>query len=138
MEPRSVFKYILYRIESRVFDQTKTGSLTPNLPMYFFPNIIRHIIHSLRLCSLLISHFFQGPALFAYNDAKFDRDDWKGIRMIHNSVKKKDPMRVGRFGLGFKSVFHMTGRGTYILDRCILEYGRKLLWKFIYLHAIAY
>ena len=29
--------------------------------------------------------------------------------MIQDSVKSKDPMKVGRFGLGFKSVFHMTG-----------------------------
>ena len=44
-----------------------------------------------------------------YNDAVFSDDDWKGIRMLHESVKEADPMKVGRFGLGFKSVFHMTG-----------------------------
>ena len=51
----------------------------------------------------------QGPALYAYNDATFSKDDWKGIRMICDSIKVKDPMKVGRFGLGFKSVFNMTG-----------------------------
>ena len=51
----------------------------------------------------------QGPALYVYNDAVFTADDWKGIRMLNDSVKEKDPMKVGRFGLGFKSVFHMTG-----------------------------
>ena len=25
-------------------------------------------------------------------------------------MKEKDPLKVGRFGLGFKSVFHLTGR----------------------------
>ena len=30
--------------------------------------------------------------------------------MINDSVKKADAMKVGRFGLGFKSVFHMTGK----------------------------
>lgn len=29
--------------------------------------------------------------------------------MICDSIKVKDPMKVGRFGLGFKSIFHMTG-----------------------------
>ena len=29
--------------------------------------------------------------------------------MLQDSVKKDDPLKVGRFGLGFKSVFHMTG-----------------------------
>jgi sacsin len=51
---------------------------------------------------------YQGPALYVYNDAVFDEDDWKGIRMLHESIKEADPMKVGRFGLGFKSVFHMT------------------------------
>jgi len=44
-----------------------------------------------------------------YNDAVFSEADWKGIRMLHESIKEDDPMKVGRFGLGFKSVFHMTG-----------------------------
>ena len=30
--------------------------------------------------------------------------------MLCDSNKVKDPMKVGRFGLGFKSVFHITGR----------------------------
>ena len=51
----------------------------------------------------------QGPALYAYNNAVLTAKDWEGIRMIHDSVKADDPMKVGRFGLGFKSVFHMTG-----------------------------
>jgi len=51
----------------------------------------------------------QGPALYVYNDAVFSNDDWKGIRMLHESIKEDDPMKVRRFGLGFKSVFHMTG-----------------------------
>ena len=39
----------------------------------------------------------------------FTPEDWKGIRMLCDSIKVKDPMKVGRFGLGFKTVFHMTG-----------------------------
>jgi sacsin len=51
----------------------------------------------------------QGPALLAYNDATFTEEDWVGIRSMHESVKRKNPLKVGRFGLGFKSAFHMTG-----------------------------
>lgn len=57
----------------------------------------------------------QGPALYAYNDAQFTTDDWRGIRMLCDSVKTKDPMKVGRFGLGFKSVFHVTGKDATVL-----------------------
>lgn len=51
----------------------------------------------------------QGPALYAYNNATFTEQDWTGIRMLQDSVKETDTMKIGQFGLGFKSVFHMTG-----------------------------
>jgi len=51
----------------------------------------------------------QGPALYAFNDASFTPEDWRGILLLSDSIKEKDPLKVGRFGLGFKSVFHMTG-----------------------------
>jgi len=51
----------------------------------------------------------QGPALYAYNDAVFTEQDWTGIRMLQDSIKETDVMKIGQFGLGFKSVFHMTG-----------------------------
>ncbi|KAK7495449.1 hypothetical protein BaRGS_00013388 [Batillaria attramentaria] len=64
--------------------------------------------------------FFMGPALCVYNDEIFSDDDWQGICMLHLSIKEKDPLKVGRFGLGFKSVFHLTDRvvilsGDYVL-----------------------
>ncbi|XP_077862780.1 sacsin-like, partial [Saccoglossus kowalevskii] len=48
---------------------------------------------------------FQGAALYCYNDSVFDEDDWKSIQSVQQSIKKKDPMRTGRFGLGFVSVY---------------------------------
>jgi len=51
----------------------------------------------------------KGPALYAYNDAVFSEDDWKGIRMLLQSVKQHDQHKIGYFGMGFKSVFHITG-----------------------------
>ena len=44
----------------------------------------------------------------------FTEKDWEGIITIYNSVKEKEPLKVGRFGLGFKSVFHMTGKHTTV------------------------
>ena len=36
--------------------------------------------------------------------------------MLCDSIKVKDPMKVGRFGLGFKSVFHVTGKFLFELN----------------------
>ena len=58
---------------------------------------------------LILLSFLQGPALYAYNDALFTERDWTGIRMLQDSIKEADSTKIGRFGLGFKSVFHLTG-----------------------------
>ena len=50
-----------------------------------------------------------------YNNAEFTDEDWEGIQMINSSVKEFDPVKVGRYGLGFKSVFHITGQKFFIL-----------------------
>ncbi|XP_060560516.1 sacsin-like [Ruditapes philippinarum] len=65
--------------------------------------------------------FFKGPALCVYNDAVFSENDWEGIQMIYSSNKEEDPLKVGRFGLGFKSVFHITD------FPCVISGGTVLL-----------
>ncbi|XP_053937570.1 sacsin-like [Cuculus canorus] len=50
----------------------------------------------------------QGPALLAYNDAVMSPRDWTGLMRPGVSHKRKDPSTVGRFGLGFTSVYHLT------------------------------
>ncbi|KAL9834733.1 LOW QUALITY PROTEIN: sacsin-like [Geothlypis trichas] len=50
----------------------------------------------------------QGPALLAYNDAVMSARDWTGIQRPGVSHKREDPRSVGRFGLGFTSVYHLT------------------------------
>ena len=83
-----------------MLQQSSTGVL------FSFPHFscislwrVLHFMH-IRVC---------GPALCVYNDAEFTGRDWEGIRMLHTSIKEQDPLKVGRFGLGFKSVFHLTG-----------------------------
>ncbi|RMX40564.1 hypothetical protein pdam_00016575, partial [Pocillopora damicornis] len=71
---------------------------------------------------------FQGPALYAQNNALFEKSDWENLQKLMDSNKKEDPLKVGRFGIGFNSVYHLTGRSygqrrpplTHIL-RSILE-----------------
>jgi len=38
---------------------------------------------------------FQGPALLSWNNAEFSDEDWGSISKIHQSLKDKDPMKVG-------------------------------------------
>ncbi|KAL7882239.1 hypothetical protein AOLI_G00090880 [Acnodon oligacanthus] len=51
---------------------------------------------------------YQGPALYAFNDAVFTEEDWEGIEQVEMSIKQDDPTKVGRFGIGFNSVYHVT------------------------------
>ena len=53
---------------------------------------------------------FQGPALVSANDAMFSEEDWEGIQSLQLSIKADDPFKVGRFGIGFNSVYHLTGK----------------------------
>ncbi|XP_052421606.1 sacsin-like, partial [Carassius gibelio] len=51
---------------------------------------------------------YQGPTLYAFNDAAFTDEDWEGIQRVGRSIKQDDPTKVGRFGIGFNSVYHIT------------------------------
>ncbi|KAK3583510.1 hypothetical protein CHS0354_026096 [Potamilus streckersoni] len=77
--------------------------------------------------------FFQAPALCVYNNEIFNEKDWEGVTLIYSSVKENDLLKVGRFGLGFKSIFHLTDHVCIISDNRILlidpfqdEKGRKV------------
>lgn len=74
---------------------------------------------------------YQGSALYAYNNAVFTLEDWHGIQEIARSRKKDDPLKVGRFGIGFNSVYHLTdvpsifsGDQIGILDPHQVLFGR--------------
>ncbi|KAK6186977.1 hypothetical protein SNE40_006231 [Patella caerulea] len=67
-----------------------------------------------------IQFAMKGPALCVFNDGIFTKKDWKGIAAIQCSQKENEPLKVGRFGLGFKSVFHIT-------DTPLILSGNKLM-----------
>ena len=56
----------------------------------------------------------QGPALLAYNNATFTDDDLKNISRLAGATKKEDLEKIGRFGLGFSSVYHFTDVPSFI------------------------
>ncbi|XP_059809170.1 sacsin [Hypanus sabinus] len=51
---------------------------------------------------------FQGPALIVYNDSVFSEEDWHSIQTTGTSNKRNDPSKVGQFGLGFNTIYHIT------------------------------
>ena len=53
---------------------------------------------------------YQGPALVVANDAMFKAKDWEGIERLQDSIKAEDPFNVGKYGIGFNSVYHITGK----------------------------
>lgn len=57
---------------------------------------------------------WQGPALIAWNDAVFTAADVQNIARIGQDSKLTRPGATGRFGLGFNSVFHWTGKLHYV------------------------
>ena len=56
----------------------------------------------------------QGPALLLYNNAVFSDDDLINISRLAGATKKEDLKKIGRFGLGFSSVYHFTDVPSFI------------------------
>jgi sacsin len=51
---------------------------------------------------------FQGPAILVYNDSIFSDKDIASIQQLGNAGKIKNLEKIGRFGIGFNSVYHLT------------------------------
>ena len=56
----------------------------------------------------------QGPALWAYNDAVFTDKDFENINKLAGGTKVEDLSKIGRFGLGFNAVYHLTDVPSFI------------------------
>uniref|UniRef100_A0A8C7DVK1 Sacsin/Nov domain-containing protein n=1 Tax=Naja naja TaxID=35670 RepID=A0A8C7DVK1_NAJNA len=50
----------------------------------------------------------QGPALWAQNDALFTEADFSNVTQLGAATKEHQENKIGRFGLGFCTVYHMT------------------------------
>ena len=57
---------------------------------------------------------WQGPALLVYNNAVFSDKDFINICEIAGASKKIDPTKIGRFGVGFCSVYHITDVPSFV------------------------
>lgn len=80
--------------------------------------------------------------MYVYNDAVFTVEDWNGIQEIARSRKREDPLKVGRFGIGFNSVYHVTGEDCLemlvIISIIKLPNSASLANKFLYVITMRY
>eukprot|EP00794_Sanderia_malayensis_P013600 gene13600-15012_t len=59
---------------------------------------------------------FQGPALWAYNDAVFSKLDFENITKLSGATKESQRDKIGKFGLGFNAVYNITDVPSFISD----------------------
>ena len=71
---------------------------------------------------------WQGPALLVYNNAVFSDDDFTNICEIAGASKKIDPTKIGRFGIGFCSVYHITDVPSFISRNFYTLFDPNLLY----------
>ena len=55
-----------------------------------------------------------GPALLFYNNAEFTEEDFENITKIAGETKLNKPLKIGQFGVGFCSVYHITDVPSFI------------------------
>ena len=67
-----------------------------------------------------------GPALLVHNNATFTDEDFENITKLAGATKMNKPLKIGKFGVGFCSVYHITdipsfvsGKWLYIFDPTI-------------------
>ena len=56
----------------------------------------------------------QGPALFVHNNTTFSDDDFANIQKLAGATKQDQPFKIGKFGVGFCSVYHITDVPSFI------------------------
>ncbi|XP_052063654.1 sacsin-like [Mytilus californianus] len=64
--------------------------------------------------------YFQSPGVCVYNDALFNEVDWKNIRSVCISHKETEENKIGKYGQGFKSIFHLTDHPLIVSGDTVL------------------
>ncbi|MCJ1433205.1 hypothetical protein MMC27_002564 [Xylographa pallens] len=72
---------------------------------------------------------YQGPALLAYNNAKFSAEDFESLSSLGASRKERDALATGKFGRGFSSVFNWTDCPSIVSDRTLFFLDPHHSWS---------
>ena len=57
---------------------------------------------------------WQGPALLCFNNKPFLEDDFENIMLLGGATKQEKLDKIGKFGLGFSSVYNLTDVPSFI------------------------
>ena len=67
-----------------------------------------------------------GPALLVHNDAKFTQEDFRNITKLAGATKEGKPLKIGKFGVGFCSVYHITDVPSFVSDNLLYIFDPTL------------
>ena len=83
-------------------------------------DVCQHTTERLLFKGMADSH---GPALVVHNNSTFRNEDFENITKLAGATKANKPLKIGKFGVGFCSVYHITdvpsfvsGEWLYIFD----------------------
>ncbi len=75
--------------------------------MKFLHDERKNVNHRERLISEKMKEC-QGPALWVFNNADFTDQDFENLDKLGGETKKPQTSKIGKFGLGFNAVYHLT------------------------------
>eukprot|EP01052_Picozoa_sp_SAG31_P013459 SAG31_NODE_809_length_11922_cov_15.915504_7_plen_148_part_00 len=64
---------------------------------------------------------WQGPALYIFNDAIFEKGDFESISHVGQSGKQDDARKIGKYGLGFNCCYHFTDVVSFLTDDQVIS-----------------
>jgi len=65
---------------------------------------------------------WQGPALWVFNDQVFTESDFENITKLNAGTKEFDTKKIGKFGLGFNSVYHLTDVPSFLSNDSLVVF----------------
>ena len=67
-----------------------------------------------------------GPALVVHNNAVFSKDDMENITKLAGATKQDKPLKIGKFGIGFCSVYHITDVPSFVSQETLCVFDPTL------------
>ena len=69
-----------------------------------------------------------GPALVVHNNAKFAQDDFQNITKLAGATKAGKALKIGKFGVGFCSVYHITDIPSFVSHKYLYIFDPMLTY----------